>query len=182
MSNKKITSKEHRKVDLEKEVMSKVTSGQIAMKPKWYFILGSVFSVFGIAALSVVSVFLINIMMFLLRKHGPMGQWRIETMLESFPLWIPLLAILGVIIGIWFLKKYDFSYKKNFVVIIVGFILSMIVAAFLIDQLGLNDIWARRGVMRKFYQRIESQENITPNNQDKGNLQNGQGYRYFRNK
>ena len=182
MSNKKITSKEHRKVDLEKEVMSKVTSGQIAMKPKWYFILGSVFSIFGIAALSVVSVFLINIMMFLLRRHGPMGQWRIETMLESFPLWIPALAILGVVIGIWFLKKYDFSYKKNFVVIIVGFILSMIVAAILIDRLGLNDIWARRGMMRKFYQRIESQENVIPNNQDKGNLQNGQGNRYIKNR
>jgi hypothetical protein len=92
------------------------------------------------------------------------------------------MAILGVVVGIWFLKKYDFSYKKNFVVIIVGFILSMIVAGFLIDQLGLNDIWARRGMMRKFYQRIESQENITPNNQDKGNIQNGQGNRYFKNK
>ena len=180
--NKIITSKKHQEVDLGKEVMSKVTSGQITMKPKWYFVLGSVLSITGLASLSVVSVFLVNIILFLVRKHGPMGQWRLEAMIDGFPWWIPASAILGIAVGIWLLKKYDFSYKKNFVVIIVGFILSMIVAAILIDQLGLNDIWARRGMMRKFYQGIESQENITPNNQDKGNLQNGQGYRYFRNK
>ena len=160
-------------VDFEKEVMSKVTSGQITMKPKWYFVLGSVFSIGGLAALSVASVFLVNIIMFSLRKHGPMGQWRLEAMLESFPLWIPILAILGISLGVWLLKKYDFSYKKNFLVITAGFIASIIIAGFVIDQLGLNDVWSRRGMMRKFYQGIENQGNDIPNGPRKGNTPNG---------
>jgi len=175
--NKKVTPKEQKRANFEKEVMSKVTSGQITMKPKWYFVLGSVFSIAGIAALSVASVFLVNIIVFSLRKHGPMGQWKLEAMLESFPLWIPTLAILGITLGIWLLKKYDFSYKKNFFVIIVGFIASIIIAGFVVDQLGLNDIWSKRGMMRKFYQGIENQENIIPNGPGKGNMQNGRNKR-----
>lgn len=181
MSNKKIISKEQKIVNFEKEVMSKVISGQIAMKPKWYFVLGTVFSIAGLAALSVASSFLINIVLFLLRKHGPMGQWRLETMLESFPLWIPILAIIGIILGLWLLKKYDFSYKKNFAVIIIAFIVSIIIAGFLIDKLGLNDMWSRKGMMRKFYQNIENQENTTPYNWRKGNIQNGRGGGYNKN-
>ncbi len=180
--SKKIISKKEKKIDFEKEVMSKVSSGQINMKPKLYFILGSVFSIVGLISLSIVSVFFVNIIMFLLRKHGPMGQWRLEVMLENFPLWVPILAILGVVSGIWLLKKYDFSYKKNFIAIIISFIVSIIIAAFFIDQLGLNDIWSKRGVMRKFYQRIENQENFTPNNYGKGNMQNSRDSGYNKNK
>ena len=90
--NKIITSKKHQEVDLGKEVMSKVTSGQITMKPKWYFVLGSVLSITGLAFLSVASVFLVNIILFLLRKHGPMAQWRLQTLIDGFPWWIPASA------------------------------------------------------------------------------------------
>ncbi|OGZ27299.1 MAG: hypothetical protein A2427_03135 [Candidatus Nealsonbacteria bacterium RIFOXYC1_FULL_40_7] len=176
--NKIITSKKHQEVDLGKEVMSKVTSGQITMKPKWYFVLGSVLSITGLASLSVVSVFLVNIILFLVRKHGPMGQWRLEAMIDGFPWWIPASAILGIAVGIWLLKKYDFSYKKNFPVIVIGFVISIIIAGFLIDRLGLNNIWSRQGMMRGFYQRIEKKENFFPSGPGKRNMQNGRGNGY----
>ena len=160
-------SKEQKKVNFEKEVMSKIISGKIAMRPKWYFVLGSVFSIVGLAALSIMSVFSVNIILFLLRRHGPMAQWRLEVMLESFPLWIPLLAIAGIGMGVWLLRKYDFSYKKNFPVIVIGFVISIIIVGFIIDRLGLNDLWSRGGMMRKFYQGIET----------RGNMQNGRSKR-----
>ena len=166
-------SKKEKMIDLEKEVMSKVTSGQITMKPKWSFILGSVFSVAGLAGLSISSIFLVNIMLFLLRSRGQMGQWKLETIINSFSWWIPVLAVLGIIAGIWMLKKYDFSYKKNFLVIILGFIASIIISGFIIDQLGLNDIWSNKGMMRKFYRQIENRENVLPSRQGKDNQQNG---------
>ena len=176
--NKKITSSRHQKVNFEKEIMSKVSSGRISMKPKWYFVLGSLFSIVGLVALGIMSVFLVNIILFLLRKHGPMGQWRIEIMLESFPVWIPILAFLSIFMGIWLLNKYDFSYKKNFLIVIVGFIASIVVAGFIIDRMGLNDIWSRKGMMRKFYQMIEKRESSFPNSSGKGIIQNGRGNGY----
>lgn len=178
--NRAIIPVKENKIDLEKEVMSKVTSGKIAMKPRWYFIFGSVFSIFGLATLSVALVYLANIMMFLFRKHGSMGQWRLETMLNSFSLWIPILAVIGIAIGVRLLKKYDFSYKRNFFVLIVGFIISIIIAGFIIDRMGLNDIWSRRGMMKKFYQKIENREGIVPTRPGKGIMQNGYDNKYNR--
>lgn len=144
-------------VDLEKTIMTKVKSNEISMKPKWYFVVGSLLAVVGLAGLSIGAVFLTNLTLFLLRSHGPMRQWRLQQLVTTFPLWIPILAIMGIVFGIWMLRKYDFSYKKNFWFIVLGFILSIILAAFVIDQVGLNDIWSRQGPMRRFYQQIEGQ-------------------------
>lgn len=148
--------------------MAKVKSNEISMKPKWYFIVGSLLTITGLAGLSIGAIFLTNLTLFLLKKHGPMGQWRLQLLIESFPLWVPLLASLGVILGIWMLRKYDFSYKKNFWLIILGFILSVFIAAFTIDQLGLNDIWSRQGPMRRLYEHVEGEKSTTPREQGQG--------------
>lgn len=137
--------------------MAKVKSNEISIKPRWYFIVGSILAVAGLAGFSIGAVFLTNLTLFLLRKHGPMGQWRLQQLVTSFPLWIPILAIVSIALGIWMLRKYDFSYKKNFWLIILGFILSVILAAFAIDILGLNDTWSHQGPMRRFYQQVEGQ-------------------------
>ena len=160
------------KIDFEKEIMSRVASGKITMKPRWYFVAGSVFMVFGTVAMAVVASFLINLTIFLIKKQGP-GYGKLTIMFESFPFWIPVLAILGIGFGIFFLRKYDFSYKKNFFVIIIGFIASVVIAGFVIDSLGLNDIWSKGCFMKGFYQQIEKQGN--------GGLQNGMGNGYNRN-
>jgi len=179
-TNKLVTSLKEKKVGLEKEIMSKVNSGGITMKPKWYFVAGSVFIIFGTIAATVAAVFLINLTIFLIKRQGP-GYGKLAMMLESFPFWIPILAVLGIGVGILLLRKYDFSYKKNFFVVAAGFIASVVIAGFVIDRLGLNDIWSRRGLMKGFYQRIENQDNVFPNSPGKGSFQNGRGNGYNRN-
>jgi hypothetical protein len=179
--NKKITRTKEKKTGIEQEVMSKVTFGKIRMKPKWYFVLGTLLSMAGLVSFSIVSVFSVNIMLFLLRQHGPMGQWRLETMINSFPWWIVVLAIGCIGAGIWFLKKYDFSYRKNFWVICLGFIASIVISGFIIDQTGLNDIWAKKGMMRRFYRQNENQENIKQYKPGQGKLQNGRNNGYSNN-
>ncbi len=160
--------------DLEKIIMAKVKSNEIAMKPKWYFVVGSLIAIAGLVGLSILAVFLTNLTFFLLFRHGPMVQWRLQQLVTSFPLWIPILAVLGIVMGIWILRKYEFSYKKNFGLIIIGFIFSVIIAAIVIDQLGLNDIWSHQGPMRQFYQQVEGKNPTLQRGagQGKGQLQN----------
>lgn len=148
--------------------MEKVASNEISMKPKWYFVLGSILTITSLAGLSVGAAFLTNLTFFLLRKHGPMGQWRLQQLVESFPLWVPILAALGMIFGIWMLRKYDFSYKKNFWLIVLGFVLSIMIAAFAINYLGLNDIWSRQNPMRYLYESVDGQNTITPQRRGQG--------------
>ncbi len=157
-----------KQVDLEKIVMQKVRSDKISIRPHWYFVLGSLLTFAGFVGASIGAIFLTNITLFLLRRHGPMGQWKLQLMIDSFPLWVPLLAIIGILIGIWLLNKYDFSYKKNFLFIIAGFVLSIIIAAFVLDYMGLNDVWSRQNQMRRFYQRIEQDDIIYPQGQGRG--------------
>ncbi len=142
--------------------MEKVRSSQIVMRPRWYFVAGSISTFVGVVCLSVVAIFLTNLTFFLLRRHGPMAQWRLQEMLASFPLWIPVLAALGIGVGIWLLRRYDFSYKQNFHLIIAGFLVAILMGGFFMDRLGLNDMWARRGQMRRFYETLEGPNRVNP--------------------
>lgn len=153
MSKKTIKNKTKIERNLEKAIMTKIITGSINMKPRWFFVLGSSSMIIGLAASSIGAIFLMNIIFFSLRQHGPMGEWRLQLMMESFPWWVLLLAIGGIVSGIYLLKKYDFSYKKNFTLITGVFIIALILAAFLINLTGINDLWSRQGPMRGFYQR-----------------------------
>ncbi|HNV45036.1 MAG TPA: hypothetical protein PKG78_01175, partial [Candidatus Woesebacteria bacterium] len=144
-----------KELDLSQEIMSKVKTGEINMKPKWYFVLGSSLLFFAVVVLLVMAVFFFNLTVFMLRHQGPMRLWRLETLLSQLPLWIPILAVLALWGGVKLLKKYDFSYKKNFLLIIVGLVLAIILAAFAIDSLGFNEFWARKEPMRRFYQNLD---------------------------
>lgn len=155
MSKKVIKEKTKTKASLEKTVMTQIATGNIQMKPRWFFVLGSVSMMLGLVSASIGAIFLMNLMFFSLRQHGPMGEWRLQLMMESFPWWVLILAIGGILSGIYLLKKYDFSYKKNFSLIAGVFIIAIILAAFLIDLTGINDLWFRQGPMRKFYQKYQ---------------------------
>ncbi len=149
--------------------MNKIATGNISMKPRWYFVLGSSLMILGLVSSSISAIFLTNLSFFLLRQHGP-GAWKLQLILESFPLWIPLLAFFGIAIGIFLLKKYDFSYKKNFYLIIGTFVIAIILGAFIIDLTKINDTWFRQKPMRRFYQQLEIESYSMPTGRG---MQNG---------
>lgn len=153
MSKKTVKNKTKIERNLEKTVMAKITAGSINMKPRWFFVLGSVLMMLGLVSASIGAIFLMNLLFFSLRQHGPMGEWRLQLILKSFPWWILLLAIAGIASGIYLLKKYDFSYKKNFALIAGVFVIALILAAFLINLTGINDLWSRQRQMRRIYQK-----------------------------
>ena len=145
-------------VNLEKNIMDRVKTGSVRMKPRWYFVLGSLALSAGLAGIATVLIFVNNLAFFLLRQHGPMGEWRLQQILNSFTWWLPILAMAGIFMGIKLLQKYDFSYKKNFGLLIIGLLISLIFASALIDYLGFNEIWSRQGPMRRFYPKWQQTE------------------------
>ena len=128
--------------------MKKIDLGEIKMKPKWYFILGSIITFIGLVSTVVVSTFSIGLIRFSLRSHGPMGEYKFDQIMANFPWWTIVLAILGLILGIWLIRKYDFSYKIKPWLVITGFILAIIIGGYIIDVTGVNDIMSRQGPMR----------------------------------
>lgn len=173
MPNTKITKNKNLSLD----IMSQIKSGKVTMKPRWYFIAGSILSVTGLVGLAVASVFLFNLALFLVRHQGGNSQMRLQMILNSFPLWVPILAIIGVVVGIWMLKKYDFSYQKNFNLVALTFITIILVTAAILEFTGLNDLWMNQGPMRRFNQRYLQQDNTltTPTGRVRGVNTNNQG-------
>jgi hypothetical protein len=163
MSKKNIT--------ISSDVMGKIHDNHIKMRPKIYFIIGSIFLFVGMVFSVIGSVFLISLTKFAVKTHGPMAEYRWEQLVSNFPWWAPILAVVGCIIGIFILRKYDFSYKRNFTIIVIGFIASILVAAFAIDALGFNETWSRQGPMRRLYQQIETRTNTpTPAGRGQGRM------------
>ncbi len=163
-----------KQVDIKKGVMDRIHHEHIRMKPRAYFVMGTALSLLGLAALTVTAVFLVGVTRFLLRSHGPMGQYRFEELMSSFPLWIPGITLVFLAAGIWSLRQYDFSYRKNFRLIAFGFLISVVIAGWVIDATGLNDVWFRQGPMRGIMRQYLEREGIriTP-----GWMRNGQGPR-----
>ena len=84
-----------------------------------------------------------------------MGALRWQQLISSFPLWaVPLIAM-GVGSGIWMLRKYDFSYKRNFVYVVIAFILAVVLSGWFIDYAGIDEVWSKGGMMKKMYQKYD---------------------------
>jgi len=134
--------------DLQKEIMSKIDQGEIKMKPRFYFVIGSLLTFIGLVSSIVISTFLISLIRLSLRAHGRMSQYKIDQLLENFPWWTVFFAIIGLVIGIYLLRHYDFSYKINNWFIILIFILGIISAGWIIDRIGFTDIISQRGPLK----------------------------------
>src|SRR3989344_4005823 len=149
-----------KQINIKNNVMAQIKGGKITMHSKAYFVIGSIFLFVGLIALFILSVFLINIMFFILKAHGPMGQYRLELLISNFPWWAPLFSILGIILGIWILRKYDFSYKKNFLLLVILFIGAIVFTGWLMDATGIDNIWFKRGPMQGIMKRYIQGNNI----------------------
>lgn len=153
MSGNEKIIKQQNKTDIEEKVMSKILNNEVKMKPKWYFVIGSLLTSIGLIGITIGAIFLLNILIFLIRKRG-YGIMKLQLMIYNFPWWIPILALLFIIIGIWLLKKYDFSYKKNFLFITISFITIILISAFIINQMGFNEFLLKHRQGKKFYHNL----------------------------
>lgn len=131
--------------NIKNNVMDKIHNGEVKMKPKIYFMLGSALTLIGVILSSITSIFLVGLVRFSIRSNGVMSQYKIDQMVRNFPWWTTVLAILALVLGIWLIRKYDFSYKANFLYIILLFVITIIISGWIVDIAGLNDVIYKHG-------------------------------------
>lgn len=149
--------------NISDSVMGKIRQGKVSMRPRAYFIMGSLFTFVGLVLSILTSIFLIGLLRFSLRSNGPMGEIRLDELLSRFSWWGPVCALLGLVIGISLLRRYDFSYKVNFKVIIIGFVMAIIAAGWVLDMTGLNEVLLRQGPMQGVMKQYIEKNNNQPN-------------------
>jgi hypothetical protein len=160
--------------NITESVMEKIHHDKIKIRPKVYFIFGSFLAFLGLVFSMTISVFLVGLIRFSLRAHGPMGAYRLEQIISNFPWWMVVVAILGLVLGIWLLRLYDFSYKVNFKLVIIGVVVVIVATGLLVDMTGINDKIFRygpgrgAGMMRQYL--------------DKDSFEHGPGFGQWRNR
>lgn len=146
-----------KKANLTKSVMTQIHKKKVKMKPRSYFIIGSFLLGIGLTGVLVLTIFFVNLMTFRLRTHNPFsylwfGHSGLKPFLVVFPWWPLLLIVGGFAGGIILLKRHDISYKKGFLVLIIGLIISISTLGFLLDKMNFNGRTKRLKPLRPLYQ------------------------------
>lgn len=138
--------------DMAADIMLAIKKGEVTMRPKAYFVIGSLLLGAGLAAALTIALLFLTASAFHLKNAGSIeflryGGVGVPFFIRMFP-WKPLfLAVLGIVGGLSFLKKYDVSYKKNFVHISLALVGALIVFAMVFDHVGINE---RLGRIKRF--------------------------------
>ena len=133
--------------DITKGVMHRIAAERISMRPRAYFIAGSVLATLGLTLAFVSSTLLLSILHLSLREGGRRLEYRLETLQEMFHWWIPVLALVSLGIGVWLLRRYEFSYKQNFVYVALVFGVAVLAATSLLVVTGVHEALVQRGPM-----------------------------------
>lgn len=137
--------------------MTQIHKKKVKMKPRSYFIIGSLLLGMGLTGVLALTIFFVNLMTFRLRIHNPFsylwfGHSGLKPFLTVFPWWPLLLIIGGFAGGIILLKRHDISYKKGFLALIIGLIISISTLGFLLDKMDFNRRTKGLKPLRPLYQ------------------------------
>lgn len=138
-----------KELNIAKNVMSQIKQGKIKIKPKGYYIIGSILTFIGTIFSIITSSFLFGLLRFSMRSHYGRGvQYKINEAISNFPWWIFILAIASIALGLWLIKKYNFSYKIKPIFLVLIFISSILVSGIVIDLTGFNDVLYKKPQMK----------------------------------
>jgi hypothetical protein len=142
--------------NIKDDVMKKITSGEVTMKPKWQFIIGSVFLSLGLFLSINASILLSHITMLVIRQPGPQGLLKLQFVIERFS-WVFVLILASASISLYLLRSYSFFYKKSVLFSIFIFFTIVIASSFLLSFTQFRNHFQERNPMRRMYYSIEKQ-------------------------
>ena len=103
--------------DIKKTILEKIQSGDVAMRPKWYYVLKSVLLFTGVAIIGVWIVYLVSFVLFAVLNSGAIfvpafGLRGLTVFLLALPWLMILLAAVFIIVLEVLVRKYSFGYRK----------------------------------------------------------------------
>ena len=145
--------------DIAKEIKSKIEKGDLKMKPKAYFVIGTFLASFGIIVFGSLSTFFANVMIHRIRvgkmlpaiKDLPLG-FKFRMFAQMFPWEMLLFATLSLILGLFLIRKFDVAYKKSFTYLVSLLILIVVITAATLDKVGFNERFKQKPHFRRLYE------------------------------
>lgn len=141
--------------DLKKEILEKIQSGEVRMRPHHYFIFFSALLAGGVILGLLLAGFFTNLFFFRVRVGAPFTLLRFGSLgwgpfLGVFP-WLPvILAILLFLAVFWLFKRLDIFYKNR--LLVLGFFGLVLLGGLLLSFSRVNHRLQGVQVFHPFYQ------------------------------
>lgn len=105
------------KKPIHEAVLERIQSGEVAMRPRWHFVLKAALVVAGIVLAALTLLFVVSMAMFALKASGvwfvPAFGWRgFAVFFWSLPKLLIILAIVFIIILELLVRHYSFAYRR----------------------------------------------------------------------
>jgi len=130
---------QEQKNSISDNVLDKIKSGDVKMKPKIYFILRMVLLILGVMFLFSFIIYLISFILFSLRASGLLflpkfGFLGIGILFGSLPWFLIFLAAILIVILEIFTKHFTFIYRRPILYSLLTIIVIVIAVSFLIEK------------------------------------------------
>jgi len=129
--------------NFKQNILKKIKSGEVDMKPRWHFVLKSLLFILGIVTVTLVIIYLLSFILFTLRQSGvgfaPLYGFRGISIFAMSSPWL-LIASAGAFVTVLYIliTRYSFSYQKPLVYSLVGVILFTLLGSLLIHQTNIH--------------------------------------------
>ena len=134
--------------NLTNSVLSQIKAHHVHMHPRWVYLLGNLIGVLSLIILAGLAMLALNLIAFSLTHPGYGASLKVMTVISNVPWYLPAIAIVSLLGAITILSRYDFSYQKNFAVIILVFLLGLFIGSYALNQFGLDSYLTTRGYFR----------------------------------
>lgn len=130
-------------IDISKSVVEQIKKKHITMRPKSYFVLGSIMFSLGISAVFLFSMLFLNLFIFKYKNLSyqfPLypSIFHPRLIFSNLPFYAIILSFTLLVIGIAFLKRSNTAYKFNPLLVIFTTALLVVLSGFLLDKTGFN--------------------------------------------
>jgi hypothetical protein len=130
--------------DLKTKILHTVKHNNIAMIPRWKFVLYSVLGIVGIIFIFFLAVFVLSLIFFVLSRYGFMylpffGFLATLHALRAIPLLLLVCTIVLLVIIELISRSYSFSFRRPLAVTLLILTSCAVVASFFVSELGIHD-------------------------------------------
>lgn len=136
-----MTEQEHN--PLKNKVLTAIKNGEVAMRPKWHFVLKAILGILGVVMVLMVLLYLSSFIMFELRETGILfipvfGMHGISRFLISLPWVLISILIIFVIVLEMLVRHYSFAYRRPLLYSALGIVFIVVIGAIGLARTSLH--------------------------------------------
>jgi hypothetical protein len=130
--------------NIKNKLIEQIKAGEVAMKPRWHFVLRAMFMAVSTALVVLMAVYLLSLVFYFLVQSGlvyapQFGGLGLALFLGSFP-WLLVVLLLAFLGSLFLLvKQYSFSYHQPLIYSIIGVSVFVLLASFAIHQTTMHE-------------------------------------------